>query len=95
MTVLKLSCSEYEVDVVDDFMVDDDRSVGLVPSGEFVQGLEDLNDQLYGAAADVGVGHVEKSCGLSYDVEGLYVVWLITKIILKCGEIANDIKMIM
>ena len=81
-TLAKLSSPQYEVDVVNDLVREDDSPVGLVTRGKLVEGAEELDDKVNGAVVNVGVDHVDEGSRLSHNIEGLDVVRLVSQVLL-------------
>ena len=50
---------------------------------EFIQGVEELNDEVDGLPINCRVNNIQELCRFSNNVKRLHVIWLFSKIVLK------------
>lgn len=50
---------------------------------EFIQSVEELNDEVDGLSINCRVNNIQELCRFSNNVKRLHVIWLLSKIVLK------------
>ena len=75
--------SEYHVDIVDDFDVDQFRACRLVAGRKLVQSGKDTADRGDSCTVNVEVQGVQNCHRFCHQFYGLRVVWLVTDVILS------------